>query len=175
MASLVHYRYRRPGKPTIVYQQWLVLDRPDLKVMLLDAYAGGPLTVSGATVLERGAPIVWLVFPEKWHDIGRFHLADGTFTGWYTNLTTPIEMTEREWSAGDLFLDLWTPVNGSSVWLDEEEFDAAFKAKRLDAATRRRALNERAIIDLQVAAGEWPPAVARDIDLAQARSLRIGG
>ncbi|MBI4419450.1 MAG: hypothetical protein HY560_01385, partial [Gemmatimonadetes bacterium] len=49
---------------------------------------------------------------------------------------------------------------------------AAFKAKRLDAATRRRALNERAMIDFQVAAGDWPPPVAKDIDLAQARSLK---
>lgn len=172
MAPLVRYRYRRPGKPTTVYEQWLVLDRPDLKVMLLDAYAGDPLSVAGTTVLERGAAIVWFVFPEKWHDIGRFHRANGTFTGWYTNLTTPIEMSEREWSAGDLFLDLWTPVTGPSVWLDEDEFEAAFKAKRLDAATRRRALNERAIIDLQVSAGQWPPPVARNIDLAQAQSLK---
>jgi predicted RNA-binding protein associated with RNAse of E/G family len=174
VASKVRYRYRRPGKPTTVYDQWLVLDRPDLKVMLLDAYAGDPLTVGGATLLERGSPIVWFVFPEKWHDVGRFHLADGTFTGWYTNLTTPIEMTADDWSAGDLYLDLWTPASGLSVWLDEDEFEAAFKAKRLDAATRRRALNERAIIDLQVAGGDWPPPVTRDIDLAQARRLLQG-
>lgn len=172
MASLVRYRYRRPGKPTTVYNQWLVLDRPDLKVMLLDAYAGDPLTAGGATVLQRGSPIVWFVFPEKWHDIGRFHLADDTFTGWYTNLVTPVEIAGDEWSAGDLFLDLWTPASGPSVWLDEDEFEAAYKAKRLDAATRRRVLNERAIIDLQVAAGDWPPPVTRDIDLTQARSLR---
>jgi predicted RNA-binding protein associated with RNAse of E/G family len=172
VASLIRYRYRRPGKPTTVYEQWLVLDRPDLKVMLLDAYPGDPLTVGGVTILERGAPIVWFVFPGKWHDIGRFHRANGAFTGWYTNLTTPIEMTEREWSAGDLFLDLWTPVAGPSVWLDDDEFEAAFEAKRLDAATRRRALNERAMIGLQVKAGDWPPRVARDIDLAQARRLR---
>lgn len=174
MSSLIRYRYRRPGKPTTVYDQWLVLDRPDLKVLLLDAYAGDPVRVAGTTVLERGSPIVWFVFPETWHDIGRFHLADGRFTGWYTNLTTPIEMTQAEWSAGDLFLDLWTPVSGPSVWLDEDEFEAAFKAKRLDAATRRRALNERAIIDLQVASGDWPPPVTRDIDLAQARRLQAG-
>ncbi|HLB38230.1 MAG TPA: DUF402 domain-containing protein [Gemmatimonadales bacterium] len=174
MASKIRYQYRRPGKPTTVYDQWLVLDRPDLKVMLLDAYAGEPVRVGDDTVLERGAPIVWFVFPETWHDIGRFHRADDTFTGWYTNLTTPISMAGTAWSAGDLFLDLWTPVAGPSVWLDEDEFEAAFRAKRLDAATRRRALNERAIIDLQVAGGEWPPRVARDIDLAQARRLRDG-
>ncbi len=172
MPPKIRYQYRRPGKPTTTYDQWLVLDRPDLKVMLLDHFAGEPFRVGDATVLEPGASIVWFVFPETWHDIGRFHLADDTFTGWYTNLTTPLEMAGTTWSAGDLYLDLWTPVNGPSIWLDEEEFDAAFKAKRLDAATRRRALNERAIIDLQVAGGDWPPPATKDIDLAQARLLR---
>lgn len=171
MASRIRYEYRRPGKPVTTYEQWLLLDRPDLKVMLLDAFAGDPLRVAGALALEPGAPIIWFVFPEKWHDVGRFHLADGTFTGWYTNLTTPIVMDGTKWSATDLFLDLWTPAQGKSVWLDEDEFEAAFRAKRLDAATRSRALNERAMIDLQVAGGDWPPPATRDIDLAQARRL----
>jgi predicted RNA-binding protein associated with RNAse of E/G family len=167
----IRYSYRRPGRPTTVYQQWLVLDRPDLKVMLLERFAGDPFRVGETTVLEPAASIVWFVYPEKWHDVGRFHLADDTFTGWYTNLTTPIEMSGANWSAGDLYLDLWTPASGPSVWLDQDEFDAAFKAKRLDAATRRRAMNEKTMIDLQLANGDWPPPATRDIDLAQARRL----
>lgn len=174
MVPRIRYVYRRPGKPTTVYEQWLVLDRADVKVTLQDHYHGPPLRVGSETVLETGAPIVWFLFPGKWHDIGRFHSAGGTFTGWYTNLTTPLEMGPREWSAGDLFLDLWTPASGPSVWLDEDEFEAACRTGRLDPATRRRALNERALIDLAVAAGDWPPAVARDIDLAQAQRLRHG-
>lgn len=171
MASSIRYTYRRPGKPTTVYQQRLALDRPDVKVMLLDTFSGDPMRVGGAVVLEPGSPIVWYVFPEAWHDVGRFHLADGTFTGWYTNLTTPIEMNGDQWSARDLCLDLWTPAHGPSVWLDEDEFEAAVRAKQIDAATRRRALNERAMIDLQVSSGNWPPPIARDIDLAQVRHL----
>jgi predicted RNA-binding protein associated with RNAse of E/G family len=81
-------------------------------------------------------------------------------------------MKGTDWSAGDLFLDLWTPPSGPSVWLDQDEFEAAVKAKRLDAATRRRALNEKAMIDLQLSTGNWPPPATRDIDLSQARQLR---
>ena len=172
MVPKIRYEYRRPGKPTTIYDQWLVLDRPDAKVMLLDAFAGPPLTIAGTVVLEPSASIVWFVFPETWHDVGRFHLADGTFTGWYTNLTKPIEMDEHNWSAVDLCLDLWTPPAGAGMWLDEDEFAAACQALPIDPATRRRALNERALIDLQVAAGHWPPPIARDIDLTQARRLR---
>ena len=172
MVPKIPYEYRRPGKPTTIYDQWLVLDRPDTKVMLLDAFAGPPLTLAGTVVLEPGASIVWFVFPETWHDVGRFHLADDTFTGWYTNLTQPIEIAEHGWSAVDLCLDLWTPAAGASVWVDEDEFAAACRVGLIDPATRRRALNERALIDLQLAAGQWPPPVARDIDLAQARRLK---
>lgn len=172
MVPSIRYEYRRPGKPTTSYDEWVVLDRPDSKVLLQDTFAGPPFRVGDAVVLEPGAPIVWFVFPETWHDIGRFHLADGTFTGWYTNLTTPIQLGAAVWSAGDLFLDLWTPAAGASVWLDEDEFAAACQARLIDAATRRRVLNERALIELQLAGGHWPPPIARDIDLAQARRLR---
>lgn len=171
MVPKISYEYHRPGKPTTTYDEWLVLDRPDSKVMLQDAFGGPPFRVGDAVVLEPGAPIVWFVFPETWHDIGRFHLADGTFTGWYTNLTTPIELGTSVWSASDLFLDLWTPLAGPSVWLDDDEFASACRSRLIDSAMRRRVLNERALIDLQVAAGHWPPPIARDIDLMQARRL----
>lgn len=175
MTQRVILEYHRPGKPKATYHEWLVLDRPDVKVLLLEQYPGTELRVADQVVLGAGAAIVWFVFPEKWHDIGRFHRSDETFTGWYTNLATPVEMRGDVWSAGDLFLDLWQPVDGGAVWLDEEEFQAAARAGVLDRATRQRVLNERALIDLQVRARAWPPPIARDIDLAQARGLQHSG
>lgn len=172
MATRIRYRYRRPGKTTQTYDQWLVLDRPDVKVLLMESYSGSELRVQDQVILEHEAPIVWFVFPEKWYDIGRFHLTDGRFTGWYTNLTTPPETDGDTWSAADLFLDLWQPVKGEPVWLDEAEFQQAVKARKLDQATIRRVLNERTLLDLQVKQTLWPPPIARDIDLAQAKSLQ---
>lgn len=171
MGRVIRYEYRRPGKPVSVFQQQLVLDRPDAKVLLAPTYGGEPLRAAGRVIQEPGAPMVWFVFPEKWHDIGRFHLADGTFTGWYTNLVTPVEIKGETWSASDLWVDLWQPARGDPVWLDEDEFEAAVRARLLDRATHQRVLNERALIDLQVKTGAWPPPIARDIDLAQARRL----
>jgi uncharacterized protein DUF402 len=57
--------------------------------------ANAPVHVRGASVLELGAPILWFVFPDKWYDVARFHLADRTFTGWYTNLCTPVVIGEN--------------------------------------------------------------------------------
>jgi hypothetical protein len=55
--------------------------------------------------------------------------------------------------------------------MDQDEFKRAAKHKVIDATTRQRVLNERTMIDLQVQAGAWPPPIAQDIDLAQARDL----
>ncbi len=172
MPRAIRYEYRRPGKEVTVYDEWLVLDRPDAKVLLLERYDGPELRRGKDVMLGAGAPIVWYVFPEKWHDIGRFHRADGTLTGWYTNLSKPVEMRGDTWSASDLFLDHWLPRVGEPAWLDEDEFDAAVRSGLIDTATKRRVQNERTIIDLQVSEGAWPPAIARDIDLAQARALK---
>jgi predicted RNA-binding protein associated with RNAse of E/G family len=172
MPKTIRYQYHRLGKPKVVYEQVLVLDRPDVKVLLQESYDGRELTAGDRVILEPGASIIWYVFPDKWHDIGRFHLADGTVTGWYTNLTTPPELNGDTWTARDLFLDLWQPGDGGpAVWLDEDELKEAVRRGQIDRATHQRIENERTMIDLQLRAGEWPPAIARDIGLELARSI----
>jgi predicted RNA-binding protein associated with RNAse of E/G family len=115
--------------------------------------------------------MVWFVFPDAWHDIGRFHLSDGTFTGWYTNLCKPVRFDGNTWVGHDLFLDLWQFSSGDPVWLDEEEFDAACKSGRIDKTLEKQVLNQRTLIDMQIESQAWPPPVVKDIDLAQAEVL----
>ncbi len=172
MSHKITYEYRRPGKPTTHYEEWLVLDRPDVKVLLLDPYDGETIAIDGDVILESGAPVIWYVYPDKWHDIGRFHLCNGTTTGWYTNLCRPPDLEGGHWIGRDLFLDLWQPVTGVSRWLDAEELEGAVRRKLIDASTHRRIQNERALIDLRLREGTWPPAIAHDINLMQARALR---
>ena len=171
MSQLIQFEYHRPGKDTTVYEEVLVLDRPDVKVLLQENYTGNNVAVGGSVTLQHGAPIVWFIFDGAWHDIGSFHLKDGTLTGWYTNLSKPVVFEQEKWIGNDLFLDLWQPIQGQPVWLDEDEFRLAVKTRLIDQATRKRVLNERALIDLQVSQGEWPPPIVRDIDLQQARAL----
>lgn len=173
MARRIELEYRRPGKPSTIYREWLVLDRPDVKVLLLDPYEGPVVHVVEAVIQEPAAPIVWYVFPEHWYDVGRFHLRDGTFTGWYTNFCRPPEIAGDRWIARDLFLDLWQPVHGEHRWLDEAELDDAVTRRLIDAATLKRIHNERAMMEHQLREGAWPPPIARDIDLAQARALNV--
>jgi predicted RNA-binding protein associated with RNAse of E/G family len=158
---------------TTSYDEVLVMDRPDIKVLLQDEFSGSDVTHGGSVILQHGAPIVWFIPVGSWHDIGRFHLRDGTFTGFYTNVSKPVDIQPTKWIGHDLCLDLWQPVDGAPVWLDEDEFDDAVRRRLIDLATKKRVLNERTLIELRASVGQWPPAIVRDIDLVQARALMI--
>ena len=122
-------------------------------------------------VLEKGAPIVWFVFPGAWHDVGRFHLGDGTFTGWYANICTPPTMANDRWSSTDLFLDHWLPVEGNGVWLDEDEYREAVETNLLDHSQQAHVVQERRAIDACITQGDWPPDPARDVSLHDALGM----
>lgn len=170
---VVRYEYYRPGKGVIVYPHRLVLDRPDVKALLMERYEHADLRIDDRVVLQRHAPSLWFVFPDAWSDVGRFHLADDTFTGWYTNVCTPFQAGGLSWSSTDLFLDLWMPALGEPRWLDEHEFEAAVASRLLSAPLAKRALAERARIEGLLAIGAWPPPMCREMDLAFFRpSLR---
>ena len=171
MTPSIHFECHRPGKDVTVYDEEVVLDRPDVKVLFQSNFTGDDVCAGGSVILQHNAPIVWFVLVGSWHDIGRFHLKDGSFTGFYTNLSQPVEICPDKWIGRDLFLDLWQPTQGQPHWLDEDEFASAVKDGLIDGATRKRVLNERSLIDLQVSRGEWPPPIVRDIDLGQVRAL----
>ena len=166
----IRFRYHRPGRGTSEYDEQLVVEQPEVSVLFLSAHAGDGYSVNGTVVLERGAPMIWFLFPDSWTSVARFHLADGTFTGWYTNLCTPVERDGSKWSSSDLFLDLWIPAKGEPRWLDEDELAEAIAGKVLDHWTAARVQRERERIEALLKAGEWPPVVCRETDLALIRT-----
>jgi len=170
----VRIHYHRPDRGTTVFEEHLVLDTPDVKVTLLQAYDGREARAGDRVILPAGAPVVWFVFPRLCRDVGRFHLADGAFTGWYTNLRAPMRIEGSDWYCTDLFLDHWLPADGGpGMWLDEDELDAAARAGLVEPAHLPLIAAERAAVTRDLAAGAWPPALAREIDLEEARR-RLG-
>jgi predicted RNA-binding protein associated with RNAse of E/G family len=168
----VRIHYHRPGRGTVVFPEDLVLDRPDVKVTLLRQYQGRPAHAGAIRILDAGAPVVWFVYPALGRDVGRFHLRDGTFTGWYTNLRGPAVLDGDDWTCTDLFLDHWLPADGGPpLWLDEDELAAARTAGWLSPADLRRVAAERDEVDRLVAHGAWPPPLTREITLARALEL----
>lgn len=160
MKNIVIHYYRPPSGLEI-YEQLLLLDEPDVKVSLLPRYLGPPVRVDGQAILEATAPILWFTFPELWHDIGRFHRADGTVTGLYANILRPVVFREDHWETTDLFLDLWLPADGAPRVLDEDEFERAITEEWLDPETAARAREELARLLRLHAGGCWPPEIVR--------------
>jgi len=157
-APLVRIHYRRPPDRLQVFEQHLIHDGNDVKVTL-SVYRHEPsIVISGEVALEVGADVVWFTFPGLWHDVGRFHRADGAFTGLYANVLTPPLLAGPEWDTTDLFLDVWIGPSGEALLLDEDEFVAALQRGWLDDATAARARQEAERLMAEAAAGSWPPA-----------------
>ena len=163
--------YRRPGKKTFQYPELLVWEDARLKVLFMDHSSAPDVVVGGNVILQHGAPIIWFIFPGASFDVGRFHLKDGSFTGWYTDLCTPVQIETDRWSTTDLFLDFWMPAKGEPLWLDQDEFEQAARRLVLTAEQTRMAETERARISELARVGAWPPAPCNEWDLARIREL----
>ena len=140
--------------------------------LLEHADVARPSVVDGAVILEPGSPIVWFTFPGARHDIGRFHRADGEFTGLYANVLTPVEGVDgADWATTDLFLDVWLPADGGEArLLDEDELEDALARGWVDEATAAMATAEAAHLLGEARAGTWPPDVVGAWPLERARA-----
>lgn len=159
----VRIHYRRLPDNDRIYDQRVVLAHDDVLVTISEPGAiSAPVLVGGRPVLEPGSRAVWFTFPERWHDIGRFHLADGTFTGIYANILTPPRIEGNVWHTTDLFLDLWIPSGGTVMLLDDYELAEALTRAHIGKDLARRARDEASrLLDL-AEEGSWPPPIVRE-------------
>jgi predicted RNA-binding protein associated with RNAse of E/G family len=173
----VHIHYLRPPDRKEVFTQRLLLDTPEVKVTLAQNVPfDPPIRIQGEVALEQGSDAVWFTFPGLWHDIGRFHRADGSFTGIYANiLTPPVIRSDGIWSTTDLFLDIWVDPRGELTILDEDQFREALRAMVLSPQEGERAEKEVEWIREKHRVGGWPPPVVEEWTLDRARqSLEEG-
>jgi predicted RNA-binding protein associated with RNAse of E/G family len=171
----VAIHYRRPPADLRIYDQRVVREQKDVLVTISEPLVlKEPLTVHGDVALEQDSLAVWFTFPGVWHDIGRFHRADGRFTGIYANILTPPVIDGAIWHTTDLWLDVWQSDQGAAVLLDQDEFEAGVAAGHVDERTAARAWEEAtAIMDL-VQDERWPPPIVQEWTLERAlRALAI--
>jgi predicted RNA-binding protein associated with RNAse of E/G family len=163
----IHYR-RLPDRED-VFRQRVLEEAEDCVVTLLErAELRRPVEVAGRAVLEPGAPGTWFTYPGRWYDIGRFHLADGTFTGHYANLLTPVRMEGPRWETTDLMLDVWCGADGHVEILDEAEFADAVERGWITPPTAATAREHAETLALAARQGEWPSARVRTWSLEKA-------
>jgi predicted RNA-binding protein associated with RNAse of E/G family len=168
-----------------VYVQDLIHE--DGRVMVTHARSlamAAPLLIDGVVALESGSDAIWFTFPGAWHDIGRFHQADGSFTGIYANILIPCVFAPGDWHTTDLFLDLWIPASQgfgadgtpkdephpTPTLLDENELDEAEGAGWLAPELASRAREEARRLIAEAEAGRWPPPVVYDWTLERVRA-----
>jgi predicted RNA-binding protein associated with RNAse of E/G family len=168
----VRIHYTRPPDRVQLFEQAVVHDAGLFVVTFLAAaQVKKPVTVEGRVVLEPGAPVVWFTYRgDVWHDVGRFHLADGTFTGVYANVLTPVQMEGTRWDTTDLYLDVWRGADGEIQLLDREEFDEAVGAGLLTPAVAERAFTEGERLVQGARQGAWPPAHVEEWTLERVRT-----
>lgn len=169
----VTIHYRRPPDRLEVFEQAVVDDDGQCVVTWLPSGTlQKPMEVGGRVVLEPGSPIVWFTYRGGvWHDVGRFHRADGTFTGVYANVLTPVRIDGSRWETTDLFLDVWMDADGGVEVLDRDEFDAALAAGWVDASTAARALAAAERLAADARAGTWPPLAVREWTVERVREV----
>lgn len=157
----VTIHYRRLPDHLEIFRQPIIHRDPEAIVTFSPAIqVTSPMTLDGRIALENGSDIVWFTFPDRWHDIGRFHTADGAFTGFYANVLTPVEILPGHlWRTTDLFLDVWMEPGKAAVLLDEDELGEALEAGVLEAGMARRARSEACRILERANAGAWPPPI----------------
>lgn len=168
----VAIRYTRlPDCVTVFRQQWVTREGDCTITLMPRTPLAAPVRCGDDVILEPDAPVLWFTFNGAWHDVGRFHSADGSFTGWYANVLTPVEFrSDTEWATTDLCLDVWLGRDGDSRVLDEDELQAALDAGWIDATLAATARGEAARLATAAAAGDWPPRIARDWTLERARA-----
>ena len=154
---MVEIRYHRPpGRLQVFRQHHIHEDDGVVVTFARDMVFEQIMRIEGDVVLEDGSDVVWFTFPGVWHDIGRFHRADGAFTGIYANVLTPPVMNGLVWETTDLFLDIWLGPDGSAVLLD------AVGREWLEEETARRARDEARTILEAAGRGAWPPPVVSE-------------
>lgn len=171
-AERVRIHYRRGDREDLFVQD--VVHRTEACVVtFLDATPlERPVLIDGRIALEPGAPAVWFTFAGAHHDIGRFHRADGTFTGIYANILTPVRgVAGAEWWTTDLYLDLWID-DGQVAVLDRDELAAAERAGHVAPADAARARAEANRLVRAADAGTWPPPVVFEWTLERVRRSR---
>ena len=160
----VRINYLRPPDRREIFIQRLLLDTPELKITLAeDVPFDPPIRILGEVALEAGSDAVWFTFPGLWHDIGRFHRADDTFTGIYANiLTPPIIQPDGNWETTDLFLDVWVNREVHLSVLDEDQLREAEAEGWVSRTQAERAREEVEWIKREFEAGRWPPPVVAE-------------
>ena len=139
------------------FDQEILKNDEDLKITLQVLPTSFPPTrLDNSTVLGTGCLLIWYIFPRRWYEIGLFFDQRDVFLGHYINLIRPPTFEVAKWVVEDLYLDVWAPVVGPPMLLDENELDEAVTRGKLsvEEAVEVRELGH--VMLTRAAKHHWP-------------------
>jgi uncharacterized protein len=103
----------------------------------------------GYVTLKTGDMFTEWFYSDKWYNVFRVQDVDsGELKGYYCNLTRPAIINENDVKAEDLALDVFVKPDGSTLLLDENEYNA------LPLTENERTQVERSVEEIQKLARE---------------------
>jgi predicted RNA-binding protein associated with RNAse of E/G family len=158
------YRYVRPPGRVSVHQGTLLHESNDCLVVTHTVQPERQIIYRGRVVLAHGSSIVWFLFKDRSYDVGRFYLPDGSWTGFYIDVTEPVRWAGADADSlepvVDLFLDVWITTDGEYDLLDEDELKEASTAGWVTDEQSVHAFRVRDQILAELDAGAFPPVQA---------------
>ena len=121
----------------------------------------------GRVAVGKGYLAEWIIFRERWYDVGKFYDSKSRLTGYYCDIIRPVARllsnVTRTSIITDLFLDLWITPDGEYVVLDEDELDRALMKHVISSSLAGRARRELQFLVQLTKSGRFPPASIRKI------------
>jgi hypothetical protein len=112
------------GEETFAYPG-AILARTDTSITVEAFFSRYERLDLGYTVFERGDRFVEHFYSDRWYNVFEVYAVDTrALRGWYCNIARPARIEDGQVSQVDLALDVWVRPDGSTLVLDEEEFDA---------------------------------------------------
>jgi protein associated with RNAse G/E len=117
------YKLNHLGEITLSYEGNVVAnDETSVCIRALFGFATRDL---GYVVLKTGDIFTEWFYTDKWYNVFRVQDVDsGEIKGYYCNLTRPASISENSVKADDLALDIFVKPDGSTLTLDEAEYNA---------------------------------------------------
>jgi len=154
-------RFKRPPDSVILFPAVQLYEDSEGVVSLNILDPTESIIVNGLTLIDRGYLGVWHVSSSEWHDVGAIYDTAKTFTGYYSDVATPIKRLPNGYMMTDLFLDLWVFPDGKHLVLDQDEFDKAVAEGLLTNNQIRRAKAELGNLIRAVESKQFPPQKIR--------------
>ena len=147
------YKLNADGTVKLHYDG-VVLARSATEIVLRAPWPGREYDL-GYTTFEPGDVFMEHHYADRWYNVLAIHRADGTFKGWYCNVTRPAVFGPGVVRAEDLALDVWVWPDRRILVLDEDEF------ARLGLSADEQTAAREALAEIQrLARAGLPPFAA---------------